>query len=123
MRRWIIAIAAIVLLLSYIAAYRFLPWRHASRFRNAEVFVHTRDFPYEWEERLFYPAAFVEWLFIRAHPQPWLPHPSWAEYPEVLLLEGEDFRATFPRDAFSQKGLTNRSSRPLSDVARRCRSD
>ena len=100
MRRWVIAIAAIVLLVIYIAAYRFLPWRDASRFRNAEVFVHTRDFRYEWEARLFYPAAYVEWQLIRVHPQPWLPHPSWASYPQVLLLEAEDFRATFPRDAF-----------------------
>ena len=103
MRRWIIAIAAIVLLFSYIAAYRFLPWRDASRFRNAEVFVHTRDFKYEWEAGLFYPAAYVEWLFIRAHPQPWLPHPSWASYPQVLLLEAGDVRIVFPHDAFRKK--------------------
>jgi hypothetical protein len=100
MRRWVIAIAAIVLLVIYIAAYRFLPWRDALRFRNAEVFVHTRDFRCEWEARLFYPAAYVEWRLIRVHPQLWLPHPSWASYPQVLLLEAEDFRATFPRDAF-----------------------
>ena len=100
MKRWMIAIAASILLLSYIAAYRFLPWRDASRFRNAEVFVHTIDFRYEWQARLFYPAAYVEWRMILVHPQPWLPHPSWASYPQVLLLEGQDFRAIFPRDAF-----------------------
>ena len=102
MKRWLI-IGALTLLTSYTIAYRFLPWRRADRFRNAEVFVHTREFPHEWEVRLFYPAAFVEWLLIRAHPQPWLPHPSWSTYPQVLLLEAEDFRATFPRDAFRQK--------------------
>ena len=100
MRRWVIAIAAIALLVIYVTAYRFLAWRDASRFRNAEVFVHTREFRYGWEARLFYPAAYVEWRLILAHPQPWLPHPSWASYPQVLLLEAEDFRATFPRDAF-----------------------
>jgi hypothetical protein len=31
-----------------------------------------------------------------------LPHPSWAGYPQVLLLEAQDFRATFPRDAFGR---------------------
>jgi hypothetical protein len=61
---------------------------------------HTRDFHYEWEARLFYPAAYIEWLFICAHPQQWLPDPSWATYPQVLLLEAQDYRATFPRDAF-----------------------
>jgi len=100
MKRWLIAVAAMLLIVTYIAGYRFLPWRDASRFRNAEVFVHTRDFRYEWETRLFYPAAYFEWLLIRAHPQPWLPHPSWASYPQVLLLEAQDFRRTFPRDAF-----------------------
>ena len=100
MKRWVMAVAAIMLLVIYFAAYRFLPWRDVSRFRNAELFVHTREFPHEWEARLFYPAAYVERRLIRIHPQPWLPHPSWASYPQVLLLEAEDFRATFPRDAF-----------------------
>jgi hypothetical protein len=99
MKRWLVVVAAALLIASYIIAYRFMPWRHASRFRNAEVFVHTRDFGHEWQARLFYPAAYVEWLLIRAHPQPWLPAPSWASYPQVLLLEGGDFRATFPREA------------------------
>jgi hypothetical protein len=99
MKRWLV-IGAVVLLFGYIIAYRFLPWRDASRFRNAEVFVHTRDFRYDWEARLFYPAAWVEWLLIQTYPQPWLPHPSWSTYPQVLLLESEKFSATFPRDAF-----------------------
>ena len=60
MKRWLI-IGALTLLTSYTIAYRFLPWRRADRFRK---------FPHEWEARLFYPAAFVEWLLIRAHPQP-----------------------------------------------------
>ena len=100
MKRRIIVFAAVLLAICYGAAYRFLPWREASRFRNAEMFVHVRDFRYEWEARLFYPAAYIEWLLIRAYPAPWLPHPSWAAYPQVLLLEAQDFRATFPRNAF-----------------------
>ena len=103
MKRRIIVFAAVLLAICYGAAYRFLPWRDASRFRNAEVFVHVRDFRYEWEARLFYPAAYIEWLLIRVHPQPWLPHPSWATYPQVLLLEAQDYRAIFPRDAFRKK--------------------
>lgn len=101
MRRGLICVTAVLLVVSYAAAYRLLPVRReASRFRNAEVFVHTREFRHESEARLFYPAAWVEWLLIRAHPQPWLPHPSWATYPQVLLLEGQDYRATFPSHAF-----------------------
>jgi hypothetical protein len=102
-RRWLIAIAAILVVGGYVVTYRFLPWRNASRFRNAEVFVHTRDFRHEWEVRLFYPAAYIEWQLIRAHPQPWLPHPSWASYPQALLLEAGDFRIIFPRDAFRKR--------------------
>jgi hypothetical protein len=102
MKRWLI-IGLVILLISYIIAYRFLPWRDCGRFRNAEVFVHTRDFRYEWEARLFYPAAYVEWLLIRAYPRPWLPHPSWSAYPQALLLEADEWRATFPRDAFRKK--------------------
>ena len=62
MKRWLV-IGGVILLISYIIAYRFLPWRNCGRFRNAEVFVHTRDFRYEWEARLFYPA-YVEWLLF-----------------------------------------------------------
>jgi hypothetical protein len=101
-KRWVNS-GAIILLVGYIIAYRFLPWCDAGRFRNAELFVHTRDFHYAWEARFFYPAAYIEWLLIRAHPQPWLPHPSWATYPQVLLLEAQDYRATFPRNAFRKK--------------------
>lgn len=111
MRRRVIAIAAIVLLVVYIAAYRFLPWRDASRFRNAELFVHTRDFRYEWEARLFYPAAYVEWQLIRLYPQPWLPHPSWASYPQVLLVEAGDHRWIFPCHAFRDR--PNQSLEPI----------
>jgi hypothetical protein len=99
MKRWALG-TAILVLATYIVAYRFLPYRDCSRFRHAEVFVHVRDFKYEWEGRLFYPAAFVEWLLISAYPRPFLPHPSWASYPQVLLLEARDYRATFPRGAF-----------------------
>jgi hypothetical protein len=67
------------------------------------LFVHTRDFHYPWEARVFYPAGYIEWFLIRAHPQFWLPHPSWATYPQVLLLEAQDYRATFPCDAFRKK--------------------
>ena len=72
---------------------------------NAELFVHTRDFHYPWEARdHFIPAAYIEWLsYIRARPQFWLPPPSWATCPQVLLLEAQDYRATFPRDAFRKK--------------------
>ena len=101
-KRWVIS-GAIILLFGYITGYRFLPWRDAGRFRNAELFVHTRDFHYAWEARFFYPAAYIEWLLIRAHPQPWLPHPSWATYPQVLLLEAQDYRATFPRKRFAKE--------------------
>jgi hypothetical protein len=99
MKRWLI-LGVAILLISYIIAYRFLPFRDATRFRNAEVFVHFRDFHYEWEARLFYPAACVEWLLIRAYPRPWLPHPSWTDYPQVLLLQGYEWRTTFPSDVF-----------------------
>ena len=99
MKRWLI-IGTLILAISYIASYRLLPWRRAERFRNAEVFVHIREFPHEWEARLFYPAGYAEWMFIRAYPRPWLPHPSWASYPQVLLMEAGDFRIIFPRDAF-----------------------
>jgi|SRR5947207_1137923 len=62
MKRWLV-IGGVILLISYIIAYRFL--RGATMVvRNAEVFVHTRDFRYEWEARLFYPAAYVEWLLF-----------------------------------------------------------
>jgi hypothetical protein len=100
MKRWIIPVLAIAILASYAVAYRFVAFRDATRFRNAEVFVHTRAFQHDWQAELFYPAAYIEWLLIRAHPQPWLPHPSWATYPQVLLLESQNFRATFPRNAF-----------------------
>jgi hypothetical protein len=100
MKRWLILVLAMLLVVTYLAGYIFLACRDASRFRHAGVFVHTRDFRYESEARLFYPAAYVEWLLIRAHPKPWLPHPSWASYPQVLLLEAQDFRTTFPHDAF-----------------------
>ena len=103
MKRWVIGSAAILLVASYVVAYRFLPFRDATRFRNAEVFVHVRDFQHEWQGRLFYPAAYAEWLLIRAYPRPWLPHPSWSEYPQVLLLEAGDRRWTFPRDAFRNR--------------------
>jgi hypothetical protein len=46
---------------------------------------------------LFYPAAYVEGLIIHAYPYPFLPHPWWWELPQVLLLEGPEYRATFPR--------------------------
>ena len=111
MKRWVIS-GAIILLVGYSIAYRFLPWRDAARFRNAELFVHTREFRYEWEGRLFYPAAYMEWRMIRAHPQPWLPHPSWSTYPQVLLLEAGDRRWTFPLDAFRRK--PNQSMKPTS---------
>jgi hypothetical protein len=101
MKRWLVIGA--VIFIGYIVAYRFLPWRDASRFRNAELFVHTRGFRYEWEARLFYPAAYVERVLIRTYPRPWLPHPSSSIYRQVLLLEAENFRATFPGDAFRQK--------------------
>jgi hypothetical protein len=110
MRRWLIAIVAILVVGGYVVTYRFLPWRNASRFRHAELFVHTRHFRYVWEVWLFYPAAYVEWRLIRAHPQPWLPHPSWASYPQVFLLEAGDYRIIFPRGAF-RKG-PNQSMKP-----------
>ena len=91
---------AVIVVASYALAYRFVPQRDASRFRNAEVFVHVRDFSQPWQARVFYPAAFVEWLLIRTYPKPFLPHPSWSSYPQVLLLEGGDYRATFPPHAF-----------------------
>jgi hypothetical protein len=93
-------IGASIFLAIYVAAYRVLPWRDAGLFRNAGVFVHTRDFGRDWQGRVFYPAAYCESLLIRAYPQPWLPHPSWSEHRQVLLLKGYDWRATFPRDAF-----------------------
>jgi hypothetical protein len=100
MKRWLILAGAMLLLASYAICYRYLPFRDASRFRHAEVFVHVREFRHEWQGRLFYPAAYIESLLIRTYPRPFLPHPSWSEYPQVLLLEAGDFRATFPRDAF-----------------------
>ena len=109
MKRWIIS-GALILLVGYIIAYRFVPWRDAGRFRNAELFVHTRDFHYAWEARVFYPAAYIEWLLIRAHPQLWLPHPSWATYPQVLLLEAQDYVRHFRVMRFAKK--SNQSMKP-----------
>ena len=114
MKRALIFSTAALLLVSYIVGYRFLPWRDAGRFRNAELFVHTRDFRYEWEARLFYPAAYVEWLLIRAYPRPWLPHPSWSTYPQVLLLEGGEWRAIFPHGAFRER--PNQSMNPTAPI-------
>ena len=101
-KRWVIS-GAIILLFGYITGYRFLPWRDAGRFRNAELFVHTRDFHYAWEARFFYPAAYIEWLLSRAHPQPRLPHPSWETFTQVVLLEAQDYRETFPRNRFAKR--------------------
>src|SRR4029453_1792226 len=109
MKRWVIS-GAITLLVGYSIAYRFLPWRDAGRFRNAELFVHTREFRYEWEGRLFSPAAYMEWRMFPPHPQPWLPHPSWSTYPQVLLLEAGDRRWTFPLNAFRNR--SNQSMKP-----------
>jgi hypothetical protein len=64
MKRCLI-LAAILLIASYAITYRALPYRNASRFRHAEVFVHVRDFHHEWQARLFYPAAYIEWLLVR----------------------------------------------------------
>jgi hypothetical protein len=47
MKRWLVIGG--VILLSYIIAYRFLPWRNCGRFRKTEVFVHTREFRYKWQ--------------------------------------------------------------------------
>jgi hypothetical protein len=94
----IVLFAAVAILLAYAIAYRVSAHRDATRFRNADVFVHIRYFPHDWECRLFYPAAYVEGLIIQAYPYPFLPHPSWWELRQVLLLEGPEYRATFPRD-------------------------
>src|SRR5207302_10844507 len=110
----IIPVLAIAILASYAVAYRFVAFRDAARFRNAEVFVHTRAFQHDWQAEVFYPAAYIEWLLIRAHPQPWLPHPSWATYPQVLLLEAGDFRIIFPRDAFRKR--PNQSMKPTAPL-------
>jgi hypothetical protein len=54
MKRWGICGATIVMIVVYMSAYTLLPVRlDASRFRNAEVFVHTREFRRDFEARLF----------------------------------------------------------------------
>ena len=100
MKRRVVIATLIILGAGYMLAYRFLPKRDAGRFRNADVFVHVRYFSHDWECRIFYPAGWVESLIIRAYPYPFLPHPSWSELPQVLLLEGPEYRNTFPRHAF-----------------------
>ena len=98
--KWIIIATVALLSLLYIAAYIYLPDRDSSRWRNAEVFVHTRIFKHDWQVTLFYPAAYIESLLIRAYPTQFCHPSSWADYPQALLIQADMNNSLFPHDAF-----------------------
>jgi hypothetical protein len=78
---------AIVLFVTYIAGYIFLPERYSGRARNADAFFHYRIFNHRWEAYLYIPAGWAESLIIRSYPEPFLPNPSWAKESQILFIQ------------------------------------
>ena|ERR1700748_861593 len=86
MRRIIILIAALLTtVLLYGGSYVWLTWRDNGFARHAGEFYHYRSVNSAWEYYSFMPAAFLESRIIWLRPLPFLPHPSWASEPQVLI--------------------------------------
>ncbi len=84
------------LLVGYVVAYMLLPQRRPTPLRNAGKFAHVREFPYDWQVSVFYPAGLVEWGMIAANPKPFLSNPAWSTVPQLIVLEGRTCKATIP---------------------------
>jgi hypothetical protein len=88
MRR-ILSVAAIVVavIALYTVSYIFVTWRDNGYARHAGEFYHYRYVSHAWEYYLFIPAAYIESRIIWLRPLPFLPHPSWASEPQVLIYK------------------------------------
>jgi len=86
MRRITILTAALLTtVLLYGSSYVWLTWRDNGYARHAGEFYHYRYVGHVWEYYLFMPAAYLESRIIWLRPLPFLPHPSWASEPQVLI--------------------------------------
>ena len=65
-----------------------------------QEFYHFRNVKGPALMYFFAPAAFIESRLIWIIPEPFLPHPSWVENPQVLILRGAaDHRLRFRASA------------------------
>ena len=84
----LLTIASVVTSLAvYGVLYVRLAARSSGRARSAGGFFHYRQVAADWQAYLFIPAVFVESWCIRINPKAFLPHPSWAELPQRLILQ------------------------------------
>ena len=83
----IVASCSLAAIVTYVFGYWALTWRDNGYARHANEFYHYRYVNYAWEYYLFMPAAFVESRVIWLRPLPFLPHPSWANEPQVLIYK------------------------------------
>ncbi len=92
------AIVAAALAL-YGALYVSMVERDSDYARRAGGYFHYRFIRSDWQAVAFFPAASVESWLIRLAPKPFLPHPSWADEPQLLILRSQDhvfrFRASW----------------------------
>jgi hypothetical protein len=96
-RRKLLAITTVVLVLAlYAVLYVRTLDRSSGRARGAGGFFHYREAAADWQAYVFIPAAFVESWLIRLDPKPFLPNPSWAELPQLLILQSPNHNFDFP---------------------------
>src|SRR5436853_214446 len=81
----IVAASSLAVLALYVLGYWSLTWRDNGYARHANEFDHYRYVNHAREYYLFMPAVFVESRIICLYPLPFLPHPSWASEPQVVI--------------------------------------
>jgi hypothetical protein len=89
-RNFLAIVTVAILIAIYGALYVAAVERDSGRARGAGGFFHYRTTTSDWEACVFIPAAFVESWLIRILPKSFLPHPSWADVPQLLILRSPD---------------------------------
>ena len=98
-RRKLLIVAGVIIVLAlYGVLYVHTLGRSSSRARGAGGFFHYREAAADWQAYAFIPAAYIESWLIRIDTKRFLPHPSWAELPQLLILQSPthnfEFRAS-----------------------------
>jgi hypothetical protein len=69
--------------------------RDAGRARRAGAYFHYRIVQSDWLAYVFMPAAFIESRLIWINPKPFLLNPTWADVPQMLILQSPSHKFRF----------------------------
>ena len=69
--------------------------RDQGRAKGAGAYFHYRIASSNLQAYIFMPAAFIESRLIWINPKPFLTNPSWADEPQMLILQSPDHNFRF----------------------------